>query len=55
MTMEVGGICDADTTLDVVWKPSATKIPSFDRDIMNAEYIVPVPKKKSLFKIMNDY
>ena len=31
--LEIDSVYDADTTLNVVWKPSAMKIPSFDGGI----------------------
>ena len=39
MSLEVDSVCDADTTLNVVWKPSAMKIRSFNRDIINADIV----------------
>ena len=40
--LELDNVCDANTTMNVVWKPSTMKIRSFDRDINNAEDIVSV-------------
>ena len=53
MSLEVDSVCDAESTLNVVRKPSAMKIRSFDRDIVNAEDTVSVLNKKSLFIYQN--